>query len=199
MLPFAETTIEILGYDYGVVGGRTYNNTVIQTAGGATQINVNWDEPLGRWQLGDRRLHKRELEYLIRFHNARMGSAQPFRFLDWSDYELRDELIGVGNGVQAAFQATKTYKDEWGTNTQKIYKLAKGVRCSVPAQIDLNTGIVTPVSVSPVGTEIRVTGNYHRPVRFEQDKIDYKFISADPSSGEAFFDIGALSVVEVRI
>jgi uncharacterized protein (TIGR02217 family) len=110
-MSFAEVRLD-LGIDYGCVGGPQFSTTVIVDGSGAEQRNINWSQPLGRWQIGnrtgDRCLDKSELDALLAFHTARQGSLEGFRFKDWTDYRGVAQLLGVGNGIQTQFKLRKS-------------------------------------------------------------------------------------------
>ena len=79
-----------LGFDFGTVGGASFSTTVLTTGGGYEQRNSNWDEPRGRWQIGDRLYDREQLDYIIRFHRAHRGKAVGFRFRDWAKLSSRE-------------------------------------------------------------------------------------------------------------
>jgi uncharacterized protein (TIGR02217 family) len=195
---FAEIVFE-WGVDYGAVGGPSFNNTTIETLSGWSQTNVNWDTPLGRWQLGNRTLDEQSWDYLRNFFHARQGDAQPFRYLDWSDYEFKDEVIAIANGTQTVFPAYRVYGDAYGQTKRRIYKLDKRLRVNpLPQSIDFNLGTITYATAPTSGTEIKLNGVFYTPARFEQKNLEVRFNAKSDWDGERLFDLGTLSVVEVR-
>jgi uncharacterized protein (TIGR02217 family) len=68
------------------------------------------------------------MDELTAFFYARRGPAYGFRFKDWNDYLLTQEVIAHGDGATTVFQITKTYTSaqaesgETDTYTRKITK-----------------------------------------------------------------------------
>jgi uncharacterized protein (TIGR02217 family) len=200
-LPFAEIVLD-LGLDFGAIGGPRFSNTKIEVGNGYKQTNIDWDAPLGRWQIGDRAgetaLREVEAHLLRDFFWARKGSAQPFRYKDWADYYAQDERIGTGDGIKTQWQLIKTYGDAYGSTIREIKKpVLEGFSVFVDsdqplsATLDDTTGLIQ-FNIAPAqGAPIFATFEFHVPVTFEQDVLDLRF-------GEKLFDLGALSVVEER-
>jgi uncharacterized protein (TIGR02217 family) len=200
-----------LGYDYGAIGGLSFQTTAIATSSGYEKRNSLWDQPLGRWQLGDRSgenaLTIKQYEYLSGFHLARRGSAQGFLFLDWNDYRLKHERIGTGDGITKAFQLTKTYGDAGDSFTRLIQKpREKGAQVFVGSQrvppekyqLSEDTGILTLTTAPPNTVPILVSCQFYVPVRFEQDRLEARFAFHDPYQKESLYEVSSLSVVGIR-
>lgn len=200
-MTFLETRLDI-GYDYGTVGGPEYNTTVIVTGGGNEQRNANWSEARRRWQIGDRTYDRSELNYLINFFNACRGSWLGFRFKDWGDYQAKDELIGVGDGVETTFQLKKRYGIAGAFSDRLIKKpVVDSVIVSVGGVIDPSVGVnfatgAIVFTAPPVGN-ITASFEFDVPVRFEQDRLEHRFEAAD--ADEQLFYVSSLSVIEIRV
>lgn len=202
-MSFSEELLD-LGWDYGAQGGPEFSVTTTVSGGGFESANLDWSQPKGEWQIGDRTgdycLDLPEYEYLYGFWMARRGSFEGFRYKDWGDFELQDELIGVGDGVKTAFQITKTY----GSFVRTLKKIASGMTwyggsLKPSATIDLNTGLLTFATAPTVGQKITVTGEFHVAVKFIEDKWPGKFYAAEPDSGQRFYELGSLQLRGIRV
>jgi uncharacterized protein (TIGR02217 family) len=170
---------------------------VVDGAGQQTRI-INWAQPLGRWQLGQRTLTRAEIDYFLGFHAARKGSLEGFRFKDWADYKINNS-IGVGDGTITEYQLYKLYT--FGTDSVKrpITKPVTGLSILVDGveeedlEIDFSTGLVTFDNPPAEDAIITAVGTFDVPVRFEQDSINFRFVAKN------LFQLDALSIVEVRI
>lgn len=203
--PFVEQVLD-LGVDYGADGGPEWSNTITEAGGGYERVNINWSQPKGRWNLGDRTgencLTRDQHDYLYRFWMARRGSGIGFRYKDWNDFELIDEVIGTGDGTTTAFQITRGY----GSFERTIKKIADDPEPIVrvdgiyrPYTLDFNTGLITFTTAPSTGKEITVSCEFHVPVRFEQDAWPGRFYAADLQTGQRYYELGTLGVREIRV
>lgn len=191
-----------LGYDYGTLGGPRFSTTVVVDGQGQEQRAINWTQPLGRWQIGNRVVNREELDYFLDFHSDRKGAFEGFRFKDWSDYSFNNE-IAVGDGVTTEFQLIKVYSVGSYSVSRPITKPRTGVVVKVDGEIieialDTITGLISFSSPPALDAIIEAAGDFDVPVRFEQDSIQFRFFAADSITGEAFFELSNLSVVEIR-
>jgi uncharacterized protein (TIGR02217 family) len=202
-MAFSEELLD-LGIDYGAQGGPQFSVTTTTSGGGFESANLNWSQPIGEWQIGDKTgttgLLKAQYDYLYHFWMARRGPFEGFRYKDWGDFELVDELIGSGDGVTTAFQITKTY----GSFVRVIKKIAEGAAWKVGnskplATLDKNIGILTFTNPPPVGAKIRVTGDFHVPVKFVEDKWPGKFIYTDTKTRDRWHELGSLQLRGIRV
>jgi uncharacterized protein (TIGR02217 family) len=167
---------------YGSSGGPAFNTTVIELTSGAEQRNINWSEVKANYDVSHGVKTREQMEDLQDFFYARRGKAYGFRFKDWADYTIEDQIIGIGNGTVQSHQAKKTYEPDSGYQYDRIIrKLVPGsVTISInnvvqPAHTVLvynDTGLIRPTSPVPVGQIIRiVSAEFHVPVRFDIDEM----------------------------
>lgn len=180
----------------GARGGPEFNTSVQILASGHESRNQNWARALYQWDIGygiqDREGYIRILSFFL----ARRGRARGFRFKDWTDYEVDNELFGVGDGVSNEYQLSKTYTDIQNAYTRDIVKPINGTirifnnGVEVPTTdytIDYITGIVTflerdadamamppdPGATLPALNDLLSwTGEYDIPVRFNTDDLN---------------------------
>lgn len=191
------------GYDYGVTGGPEYRNTSLRGGDGHVQTIVHWENPLGRWSLGDRVVDYREAEYLKSFFHARQANAHSFRYLDWTDFEFNDEVVAIGDN-SATYQITKRYESGGITRSRPILLPNADVTVYVrgesrlTSQVDTQTGLVTFSEGITAGQEIRAIGTFDVKVMFEQERLDGTFLAFEQGSGQRMFQLGELTLIEVR-
>lgn len=207
---FAEERLE-LGIDYGASGGMRFSTTIIETSNGSQQRNANWWLPLGRWQLGDRTLLESQLEqieevtYLKEFHAARKGSFEGFRFKDWSDYQIINGVIGIGDEQTTQYQIKKTYYAGAASCTRPITKPVEGtVRVYQGLaekiagwSIDYSTGVITFDVPPQNGANIVISCEFDVPVWFEADSIGWRLEGYQ--DGEAIYKLENVFVTEGRV
>ena len=95
-----------------------FSTSVTVTASGHEQRNSLWSDARVHFDVGPGIRSEAELSELIAFFRARRGAARGFRISDPFDHssngmtgtpEMKDQLIGVGDGATADFQLTKAY------------------------------------------------------------------------------------------
>ena len=111
---------------YGATGGPAYSTSVVATASGYEQRNMNWSAARGAWDVSSGLKKPSQLDLLIAFFRARKGKAYGFRFKDWTDYKATGQLLGTGNGANKVFQLVKIYASGAGSETRTITKPVLG-------------------------------------------------------------------------
>ena len=185
---------------YGSSGGPVYATDIVITAGGHEQRNIHWEQARARYNVAHGVKTKAQLEQLIAFFRARKGRAHGFRFKDWTDYQIANQTIGVGNGSVTAFQLVKTYSSGGADDVRVIRKpvvgsvsvKANGVTVSSGISVATSTGIVT-FSVAPAsGVVITASAEFDVPVRFDTDRLS---ATLDDYGVHSWMDI---PLIEVR-
>lgn len=133
-----------------------------------------------------------DLLTLKRFHMARRGALNGFRFKDPLDHlsndldpmdpdtEItpQDQLLQLIEGETRKYQLTKTYSDDSGSGVPYIRKVTKPIAGTVVVSVDnveqtsgwsvdTATGIVTFTN-APAG-QVRAGFEFHTPVRFDAE------------------------------
>lgn len=187
----------------GATGGPGFKTTIITASSGQEYRNQDWQKARGKWDVGYRNRHE-EVQAIIDFFYARRGRAYGFRFKDWSDYQV-DNVIGMTDGVQRAYQAIKIYQSGNHQYHRKLTRLVAGFKVfvgdvPVAASVNLDTGVITlptwPAPEDPpvphVPQPIRIVGEFDVPVRFDVDELPLLMHTRDVS------EIGSVPVVEIR-
>jgi uncharacterized protein (TIGR02217 family) len=133
-----------------------------------------------------------QMDELTNFFYARRGRAYGFRFKDWNDYLLSQQVIALGDGATTSFQIIKTYvstQAESGASVSFTRKLTKpkwdsvagvtvgGVLKTAPGDytVDYATGIITFAAPPANAAEVKIgAAEFHVPVRFDTDHLDAK-------------------------
>ncbi len=191
-----------LGINYGTLTTINFQTTINKTGNGFEQRLPNWDEPLLSFQIGNRNLDNEEIFYLQNFFDSRKGSYETFLIKDWSDYFVVNQQLNIVNGLN--YQLYKSY----AVNSDVVNRIITKPKIdTIEIFIDevqqlsgwsLNflTGIIT-FDVAPMGT---VTANFefYVPVRFVEDKIDYRFKGYEKNTKNKIYALEQLSLLEVR-
>lgn len=185
------------GVSYGSRGGPSFKTIVSGLESGYEQRSASWDAPRRKWNIGHKLTDPAFLETLLSFFMARKGKLHGFRFKDWSDWfvgktwvpggPLTDSTpmqIGVGNGVQSAFQLTKTYTSGTESVVRKITRPVSGtvkifVNGSLRTEathytVNYSTGVVTFTggNIPANGHAVAWIGEFDIPARFNTDDME---------------------------
>lgn len=163
---------------YGAVGGPSYDTSIVTFRNGREQRNMNWPRGFLRWDVAHGVKDAAQMRELENFFRTVRGRAYGFRFKDWTDYRLEQELIGHGNGTQTQFQLTKRYSFAGANDEVRPIRKIKpgtvavwlnGIPQSSGWSINTNTGLLTFATAPPNGHSIRVSCEFYVPARFDTD------------------------------
>ena len=164
---------------YGATGGPEFATSVVATASGFEQRNINWSAARGRWDVASSLKTQTQLDTLVAFFRARKGRAHGFRFKDWTDYKATGQALGSGNGAITTFQLIRTYSSGGATDVRTITKPVSGtvkvylagVLQASGWSVNTTTGIIT-FTTAP-GNNVAVSADYEFdvPVRFDTDRM----------------------------
>ncbi len=177
---------------YGSSGGPKFKTTIFTANSGYEQRNINWSNVRCEYTANQGIKTQEQMDVLTDFFFNRQGKAFGFRFFDWNDYAITNQVIGTGDGATTAFQIVKTYtssQDESGesyTFSRTLNKIAwdsveevqVGSVVLDPSTytVDYNTGLIT-FATAPADNDIVSVGyaEFHVPVRFDTDQLDSTF------------------------
>lgn len=183
----------------GAVGGPRFNTAVVTLDGGYEQTQQNWELPRRAWQIGYGVQSKADFEDVLAFFIARRGRARAFRFKDWSDYQITNQIIGTGDATTDQFQIFKLYDDSALPFERPITQIVTGTLTvtldNVPttSYTLLTGGIIDFLSPPASGKVIRVTCEFDVPVRFDNDQMNINLLWSEAGS------IPSIPIVEVRV
>lgn len=172
---------------YGSKGGPGFSTEVYTATSGAEQRNRNWQFARCKYDVSHGIRDKADMDIILNFFYVMGGKATGFRYKDWSDYQLDQEQIGVGDGATTVFQIQKTYTAgalSYSRDIKKIVEPAAGppeilfqvyvddVLQTSGYSVDYDTGLLT-FTAAPADTKtIKVTCEFDVPVRFDTDEMD---------------------------
>lgn len=175
---------------YGFSGGPTWATTRVELQSGRIKRNAERIYPRHRYVAPYQNINEGYRDIVIATYNACMGPVHSFRFKDYNDYIIDDEIIGTSvGGVGETMQVVKPYTFGTETLNRPLTKLKAGMTMTeddIPlgnAVFDLLTGIVT-FSATGAGRVLRVTGEFDVPVMFDEDSLDFSFDTLHAISGE---------------
>ncbi len=186
---------------YGATGGPEFATSVVATASGYEQRNINWSAARGRWDVASGLKKQTQLDTLIAFFRARKGRAHGFRFKDWTDYKATAQALGTGNGTVTTFQMIRTYASGGSTDVRTITKpvagtvkvYLAGVLQASGWSVNTTTGVITFSTAPANGVAVSADYEFDVPVRFDTDRmaVTIEQINLHQWSG--------IGIVEIRV
>lgn len=188
MVDFLETPRFDDRISYGSSGGPGFKTTVFEGHGGVEQRGINWAVTKGQWNVAQGIRDKADMDLIRALFLAVRGRAIGFRFKDWGDFELDEEVAsGVVDGANDTFLIQKTYTSGALSYVRRIFKPVSGtihvfvdaVEVTIGAgatevAVDYTTGTLTfgASAIPALGQEVTVSGEYDTPVRFDTDLLN---------------------------
>jgi uncharacterized protein (TIGR02217 family) len=194
------------GISWGTSGGPGFNTHVVVVDSGQEERTARWAQARRKFDVAESIKTDAQLAELITFFMARQGSANGFRFKDWTDYctsanhvhhgeagiapAPTDQNFSVGDGTTTVFQLQKGYTNGGVTRTRKITKpvagtvvIAKdGVTTASGWTVNTATGQVTFTTAPTAGVILSWGGEFDIPARFGDDIDNQLPISLDAYS-----------------
>lgn len=163
------------------VGGPCFSTLSSITASGRESRIQERSNALQRYIISGCRLSQQQFNEFNSFFRARFGQQYSFRMRDHSDYELKDQIIAVGDGGnQLSFAIFKSYSDEINPYKRRILKLSNDASINVEGRIDLENGMINLSSPLLRGRSLIINSTFDVTVRFLNDDFKYS-LSSDGS------------------
>jgi uncharacterized protein (TIGR02217 family) len=188
---------------YGATGGPVYSTDVVSMFSGHEQRNSNWKNARGKYNIATGVKTEAQWQALISFFRACKGKAVGFRFKDWSDYQAKNQQIGIGDGETAEFQLVKNYTSGNTIITREIKKPVAGTikihksgnlrGATADYSIDYTIGIISFTEAPTSGVIITADFEFDVPVRFDTDELQLSMDNFNSGSWNS------IPLVEVRI
>ena len=153
-----------------------------------------------------------DIAVLLAFFEARRGQLYAFRWKDWADFksskpsndiDLRDQALGLGDGVTKAWPLSKTYHSGQARYTRPIKKPVPGsvkvalggdpLQEGLHFEVDFVGGRLLFDHAPAEGTEITAGFEFDVPVRFDTDGIKTSVESFQAGT------VPHVPVIEVRL
>lgn len=173
----------------GSQGGPNFKTYIFEGSDGSEQATIAWAKARATYDVGYGIRDKEDMDVVRAFFYNMRGRAIGFRYKDWADYQLTDEVIGTGDGVENTFLVTKTYT-AGNPYVRRIMKLVSGTAVvkvngvTIPqgsgdlfVTVNNNTGTLTfgalviPAAAQPV----TISCEFDVPVRFDTDQLASAF------------------------
>lgn len=180
-MSFSETVLPV-DVQPGATTTSAFNTTVVTLRSGGEYRNQRWANPLRNYEVtyGSRN-RDQIIADLQTFMLERSGAFQAFRARDWSDYVATDEPAGTGDGSSFWFRMYKGY----GGYQRRILKVDEptvtveidgALQAPSSYAIEPNNGIVILATPPVNGAVITWSGEFHVPVRFEDDDFAIRML-----------------------
>jgi uncharacterized protein (TIGR02217 family) len=179
-------------------GGPERRTDIVMLGSGREERNARWAHAKRRYDAGYGVRSLAALSQVIAFFEERRGRLYGFRFRDRLDFrssiagtapQAGDQLLGIGDGVRAAFPLVKTYGQDFAPYARPIVKPVQGTVLVAVAgaakadgvDFDLNhaSGVVTfrPGKLPPAGAAVTAGFLFDVPVRFDTDRLEIDLAS----------------------
>lgn len=196
---------------FGSTGGVERRTEIVTLGSGFERRSTPWAQGRRRYLVGANLRSLDDMAALTAFFEARHGQLYGFRFRDFADFKSCspggaitpfDQNLGVGDGLQTAFELRKTYGEGEASPVRRIHKPVDGTaRISLdgveldPAafEVDLITGTITLAVPAASGVTVSAGFEFDVPVRFDADRLDVTLESF--AAGR----MTAVPLIEVRI
>ena len=172
-------------------GGPGFKTNVVEFDSGIVSTNPEWEKLRANYSVNFEVATPAEIKLVEDFFYIAKGKAIGFRFKDWSDYQIVQQNIGLGDGVTNAFPLFKRYQSGLQYYDRVIQKPRKISADGTDAQVTVDNVIQTlggdfhvneslgtiSFTVTPSAGQIVkiVYMEYDVPVRFDTDELDISF------------------------
>lgn len=199
---------------FGASGGPERRTDIVVLGSGFEERNQRWADSRRRYDAGYGVKSIDDLHAVIAFFEERRGRLHGFRWKDHADCKssaasalpaASDQIIGTGDGVNAAFQLVKRYGSSFAPWLRTISKpingtLSVAVDGAVQSEgvdflCDYTTGLISfeSGSIPADGAVITAGFEFDVPVRFDTDRLE---LSLD---GFRHGSIPNIPIIEIRL
>lgn len=198
----------------GAQGGPERRTDVVVLGSGHEERNSRWADSRRSYNAGYGVKSLDDLYEVIAFFEERRGRLFGFRWRDHSDWKSCppegvprpiDQVIGIGDGVQATFGLRKVYGRVFAPWSRVVRKpVAGSVLVAIDGAaltegeeyiVDHANGTIAfqPRAVPPAGAEVTAGFEFDIPVRFDTDKLEISL------QGFRHGAIPSIPIVEIRL
>jgi uncharacterized protein (TIGR02217 family) len=171
---------------FGSQGGPGFKTSVFTFDSGFTAIEVEWDRLRARYTATFENATQEDIAEVEVFFYGMRGKALGFRYKDWSDYQITNQNMAVGDGVTTNFQMFKRYESGGHVFDRIIKKTVHltadlkvdGVQLLEGDEYDILTshGQIAFAAAPTNGSVITIDYiEYDVPVRFDTDRLDVAY------------------------
>ena len=189
---------------WGSSGGPQFKTHVFTSFRGFEKRNIEWSQPMMRFNVAFGVKTDDQMLRLIDFFNARQGQANGFRYKNWANFKIQNAPIATGDGYSTRLPLYKFYGFNGARHYKRLRKIARGsVRGvqlyiepgteGVDYTIDYDSGEIAVHEPIPYGKPIYAQNlEFHEPVRFTDDNIQIIIDAYNSSS------LSTLELLSVR-
>lgn len=184
----------------GFTGGPVFNTLIHPLRNGAEYRNANWDQCRHMYNLPFQNITTQEkYRALKRMFLVCRGMLNGFLFEDPGDYEAENESLGVAPSGSTPVQLVKVSTVDSVSYTRLIQRPVAGFVleqsdgvggwATKAGTVD-TAGLFTPSTAWTAGRDLRWSGEFRVPVRFNSDELPMTWEMLEYTSG-------AISIIEV--
>jgi uncharacterized protein (TIGR02217 family) len=185
----------------GAVGGPYFDTNVYEMGDGTEHRLMKNNLCQMKYEISYQNLDHKQIEDMIAFFRARFGNIVGFRFKDWCDYFVGNQLIAVGDGLKNNFQLFKQYQSGQESFRRDIYKpiadslalIVAGEQVKTGFSLDSTTGLLQFSKPPAKNQEIHASFEFDVPVRFQNNYLPIRL------DGNNDFSVQKLILTEVKI
>lgn len=201
-------------------GSENFLSVVVPAGSGFEKVFGRRGNPLFEGDFGELILEGAEIDYFVCVFNVLRGRLTRFRWRNWADYQVTEELTdvggasvqgvtipNVGNATNTKFQLAKLYDSYSSAIIKPIYKPVEPALFLDDAPltsgytIDSN-GLVT--MAAPIdGSVLTWRGEHDIPIRLDDDAWVGSFRLLESSSlwgeNDSLLQIGGIAIVETEV
>ena len=171
----------------GAQGGPRFKTTILALSSGFERRNEEWEQTRAEWDIGYGLRKKSQFVTTVDFFYARRGRLHTWRFKDWLDFVMAQQIVGVTDGANANFQIFKRYSSGGFDFDRTLTKIVTGTEVVLVNSVtiaegagagqytlDDATGLVVLGSTlaAQSGTDVEVSCEFDNHVRFDTDALD---------------------------
>lgn len=161
-------------YRLGFVGGPGFSTREVRLRSGITRRTPRQEMPKHRYRTDYVTLSEDERQHMLASIWAAEGAVYSFRFRDYNDWKVEDQVLGVGDGTDDPIQLFKDY--QFGSKVKrrditlpyKVTMKAAGIAYT-DFTVDPLSGLATPATTWPSGDVLSFSCRFDVPVRFAND------------------------------
>jgi len=166
---------------FGASGGPSRRVDIIPLASGGEARNTPHAQSRRRYNAAPGVKSLGDMQALIGFFEARLGSLHSFRFQDPFDYSADNQVLAIGDGAQTQFQLIKRYQDAGGDYVRPITKPRAGkisvfrdgqIVAETDYEVTLNTGLIIFQSAPDADVVVSASFEFDVPVRFDTEGLE---------------------------
>lgn len=163
-------------------GGPEFKTQVFEAFRGGEKRNIEWSQPLMRFNVAYGVKTDTQMLDVINFFNARQGRAYGFRYKNWGNYKIEDAPIATGDGYSTRLPLWKFYGFPQARMYKRLRKIVRGSVKNVNVlgnpmvegvdfNINYDTGEIALNDAPGYGIPVYGYLEFDEPVRFDVDSI----------------------------